>query len=200
MCNWYCSSASRWEASVISEIRRHWKNLTIRHWFMCPIRVSDAAAEVEPPRQEMVDTAPVNCPKRTELHMNHVYRCIWYSPDVVTYAAVASSRCLWMLALSQPQELTTIDCYPMINEPLTDNNLWRSSSQGATEEVGQAYTITFDLDVIMKAMPIILEKPHWLCRDSCGGQPSHQWLFAVGVEWENLCENPCGAWKQSVRD
>ena len=27
--------------------------------------------------------------------------------------------------------------------------------QGATEEVGQAYTITFDLGVIMKAMPII---------------------------------------------
>ena len=44
---------------------------------MCPIQVSDAAAEVEPPRQELVDTAPVNwSPKRTELHMNYVYRCI----------------------------------------------------------------------------------------------------------------------------
>ena len=63
-----------------------------------------------------------------------------------------------------PQKLTTIDCYPMINEPITDSKFVKellARCQRATEEVGQAYTITpFDLGVIMIAMPIIWEKPH----------------------------------------
>ena len=62
-----------------------------------------------------------------------------------------------------PQNVTTIDYYPMINEPITEYKVVREilhRCEKATREVGQLYTITsFDLGVIMKAMPIIWDKP-----------------------------------------
>ena len=63
-----------------------------------------------------------------------------------------------------PKKLTTIDYYPMINEPITEYKVVKEildRCARATEEVGQKYTvITFDLGVIMKAMPIIWNKPN----------------------------------------
>ena len=62
-----------------------------------------------------------------------------------------------------PKSLTTIIYYPMINEPITEYKVVRellARSQQSTRLVGQKYTIiTFDLGVVMKAMPIIWDKP-----------------------------------------
>ena len=62
-----------------------------------------------------------------------------------------------------PTKLTTIDYYPMINEPITDFKVIKEilkKSQKATEDVGQKYVfVTFDLGVVMKAMPILWERP-----------------------------------------
>lgn len=62
-----------------------------------------------------------------------------------------------------PKSLTTTVYYPMINEPITDYKVVRvllARSHQNTRLVGQKYTIiTFDLGVVMKAMPIIWDKP-----------------------------------------
>ena len=55
--------------------------------------------------------------------------------------------------------LTTIDLYPLINHPITDNKAVQkclSYSEEGGKEVGQAYVVTtFDLCVCMKAFPLI---------------------------------------------
>ena len=58
-----------------------------------------------------------------------------------------------------PEKKSTIDYYFPINEPITEYCtvavLLKQSSE-ATHEVGQKYVITtFDLGVVMKAMPLI---------------------------------------------
>jgi hypothetical protein len=62
-----------------------------------------------------------------------------------------------------PSELTTIEFYPSITEPITQYNVVKEllrQCQKATEEVCQKYTVTtFDLGVVMKAMPIIWSRP-----------------------------------------
>ena len=62
-----------------------------------------------------------------------------------------------------PRELTTIDFYPSITEPITQDNVVKEllrQCEKATQEVGQLYTITtFDLGVVMKAMPLIWSRP-----------------------------------------
>jgi len=62
-----------------------------------------------------------------------------------------------------PSQLTTIDFYPSITEPITQYNVVKEllrQCEKATQEVGQCYTIaTFDLGEIMKAMPIIWGSP-----------------------------------------
>jgi hypothetical protein len=62
-----------------------------------------------------------------------------------------------------PKKLTTIDYYPSITEPITEYNVVKElldKCEKATEEVGQLYTITtFDLGVVMKALPIIWQNP-----------------------------------------
>lgn len=58
-----------------------------------------------------------------------------------------------------PSAKTTLGYYETISEPITEYNAVREvlkRCQAATKEVGQDYTIvTFDLGVVMKAMPII---------------------------------------------
>jgi hypothetical protein len=62
-----------------------------------------------------------------------------------------------------PSRLTTIDYYPSITEPITEYNVVKEllrKCEQATQEVGQLYTITtFDLGVVMKALPIIWQNP-----------------------------------------
>ena len=62
-----------------------------------------------------------------------------------------------------PNKLTTIDFYPSITEPITEYKVVKEllhKCEQATREVGQKYTITtFDLGVIMKAMPIVWDNP-----------------------------------------
>ena len=62
-----------------------------------------------------------------------------------------------------PIARTTIEYYPTIQQPITEYNVVRElliRSKKASEEVGQQYTIiTFDLGVVMKAMPIIWKNP-----------------------------------------
>ena len=155
--------------------------------------VSNAAAEVEPPRQEPVDAAPVNTLTYVTLPDLHVQRKgpvitlvqaeesqenrAAYESGIQKYLIWSICRNICSRGIQQvpadagfvsatglpPQKLTTIDYYPMINEPITNFKVVKellTRCQRATEEVGQAYTITtFDLGVIMKAMPIIWEKP-----------------------------------------
>ena len=153
--------------------------------------VSHAAAEVEPPRQELVDTAPLN----TDIWDTTRLACSEEGPVItlvhgeepqenrVAYESCTQIYLIWSMCYNicshgiqqvpagfvsatglSPQKLTTIDHHPMINEPITDTKVVKellAKCQRATEEVGQAYTITsFDLGVIMIAMPIIWEKPH----------------------------------------
>ena len=58
-----------------------------------------------------------------------------------------------------PQNLTTIDYYPVINHPITEFDTIQEClrvAEEATREVGQEYVITtFDLGVCMKAYPLI---------------------------------------------
>lgn len=63
----------------------------------------------------------------------------------------------------KPEKKSTIDYYFPINEPITEystvSELLKQSSE-ATSEVGQKYVITtFDLGVVMKAMPLIWKWP-----------------------------------------
>lgn len=64
----------------------------------------------------------------------------------------------------QPTNLTTIDYYPVINHPITENSTVQEClrmSKKCSEEVGQRYTITtFDLGVCMRAYPIIWKNPN----------------------------------------
>ena len=63
----------------------------------------------------------------------------------------------------KPDCLTTIDCYPVNNHPITEYKTVQEVlkySENATREVGQEYTITtFDLGVCMKAYPVIWNNP-----------------------------------------
>ena len=62
-----------------------------------------------------------------------------------------------------PMNLTTIDYYPVIAEPITDYRTVPEClryAEQATGEVGQEYVITtFDLGVCMKAFPLIWNIP-----------------------------------------
>ena len=62
-----------------------------------------------------------------------------------------------------PTKLTRINYYPVINQPITDYKTVKEClryAEEATKEVGQEYTITtFDLGVVMKALPIIWNDP-----------------------------------------
>ena len=62
-----------------------------------------------------------------------------------------------------PTRLTTIDYYPVINNPITEYRTVQEClryAEEATREVGQIYTVpTFDLGVCMKAYPIIWNNP-----------------------------------------
>lgn len=62
-----------------------------------------------------------------------------------------------------PTNTTTIDYYPVINSPITDNKVVQhclKMSEDATREVGQDYVVTtFDLGVCMRAYPIIWKQP-----------------------------------------
>ena len=62
-----------------------------------------------------------------------------------------------------PTNLTTIDYYPVINHPITDNSTVQEClrmSKQCSNEVGQRYAITtFDLGVCMKAYPILWRSP-----------------------------------------
>ena len=62
-----------------------------------------------------------------------------------------------------PTSTTTIDYYPVINRPITDNTTVQQClklSEDATNEVGQEYVVTtFDLGVCMRAYPIIWKSP-----------------------------------------
>lgn len=64
----------------------------------------------------------------------------------------------------RPTNLTTIDYYPVINHPITDNSTVQEClrmSKQCSDEVGQRYTITtFDLGVCMKAYPILWKSPN----------------------------------------
>ena len=64
-----------------------------------------------------------------------------------------------------PKRLTTIDYYPIINHPITDNSTVQEClgvSKNASREVGQKYAVTtFDLAVCMKAYPIIWKNPEF---------------------------------------
>ena len=64
---------------------------------------------------------------------------------------------------TKPQNLTTIDYYPVINQPITDYKTVQQCldhAEKATNEVGQKYVITtFDLGVCMKAYPIVWNNP-----------------------------------------
>ena len=63
----------------------------------------------------------------------------------------------------KPQNLTTIDYYPVINQPITEYKTVQQCldhAEKATNEVGQKYVITtFDLGVCMKAYPIVCNNP-----------------------------------------
>lgn len=64
---------------------------------------------------------------------------------------------------TRPLRKSTIEYYTPINQPITDyevvSELLRRSEE-ATSEVGQQYTInTFDLGVVMKALPLIWKFP-----------------------------------------
>lgn len=62
-----------------------------------------------------------------------------------------------------PKRLTTIDYYPVINQPITEYRTVQEClryAEEATAEVGQEYTITtFDLGVWMKALPLVWNHP-----------------------------------------
>ena len=64
-----------------------------------------------------------------------------------------------------PNRLTTIDYYPVINHPITDNATVQEClgvSREASTEAGQFYAVTtFDLGVCMKAYPIIWKNPNY---------------------------------------
>lgn len=62
-----------------------------------------------------------------------------------------------------PTRLTTIDYYPVINQPITEYKTVQEclrAAEEATGEVGQEYVITtFDLGVCMKAYPLVWNSP-----------------------------------------
>ena len=62
-----------------------------------------------------------------------------------------------------PHRLTTVDYYPVIPFPITDNKAVKEClrfSEEASLEVGQKYVITsFDLGVCMKAYPLVWNYP-----------------------------------------
>ena len=62
-----------------------------------------------------------------------------------------------------PQNLTTIDYYPVINQPITEYKTVQEClrvAEEATKELGQNYIITtFDMGVCMKAFPLIWQNP-----------------------------------------
>lgn len=62
-----------------------------------------------------------------------------------------------------PARLTTIDYYPVINHPITENSTVQEClrvSKDSSDQVGQKYAITtFDLGVCMKAYPILWKNP-----------------------------------------
>ena len=64
---------------------------------------------------------------------------------------------------SKPTKLTTIDYYPVINNPITEYRTVQGClryAEEATREVGQTNTVTtFDLAVCMKAYPLIWNNP-----------------------------------------
>lgn len=62
-----------------------------------------------------------------------------------------------------PENLTKVDYYPVIGHPITEYSTVQEClryAENATKEVGQKYTITtYDLGVIMKAFPLVWNKP-----------------------------------------
>ena len=146
--------------------------------------------------------------------------CIWImNTEVSDMVQMSLHMQLWhpggacgcMLCLS-PQKLTTIDCYPLINEPITDfkfvkellamchrrsrssihNHIWHwCYYESYANNFGEATHLqqTCNADMILPHNHECSQDGRsqdarfWFCRDSCGGQPSHHWLFAVGVEW-----------------
>lgn len=58
-----------------------------------------------------------------------------------------------------PQNLTTIDYYPVINQPITEYKTVQEClrvAEEATKEIEQNYIIaTFDIGVCMKAFPLV---------------------------------------------
>ena len=62
-----------------------------------------------------------------------------------------------------PTSTTTIDYYPVINNPITDYKTVQQCleyAESASREVGQDFVIaTFDLDVCMKVYPLISNNP-----------------------------------------
>ena len=64
-----------------------------------------------------------------------------------------------------PKRLTTINYYPIINHPKTDYSTvqeYLRVSKNASREVSQKYAVTtFDLDLCMKAYPIIWKNPEF---------------------------------------
>ena len=110
--------------------------------------VSNTAAEVEPPRQELVDTALVNsltCETLPDLHVQKTVKTLFQTEELQENRVVYESGIKMYLICSicrnicspgvrqvsaftrfvsatglPPQKLTTIDYYPMISEPITD--------------------------------------------------------------------------------
>ena len=63
----------------------------------------------------------------------------------------------------RPTKLTTIDYYPVINQPITEYKTVQEclrAAEEATREVGQRYVITtFDLGVCTEAFPLVWNSP-----------------------------------------
>ena len=88
---------------------------------------------------------------------------------IIRMLSSATSQCVpgWGGFISEtgvpPTNLTTIDYYPVINHPITDNSTVQEClrmSKQSSDEVGQRYAITtFDLGVCMKAYPILWKSP-----------------------------------------
>ena len=116
-----------------------------------------------------------------------------------------------------PQNLTTIDYYPVIPHPITDYRTVQEClkyAENVTAEIGQQYVITtFDLGVCMKAYPLIWNNPvryekhivligtfHLICAYMKTVGNKNDWIRIVRhssgsrVDWIGLCWG-CYVWK-----